>query len=393
MSSSVRVPVAPRIWDWILDIGTSKRLEDADREKIRQWQSRESDSAPTVKQLTALSNKLHVPFGYFFLNQPIDDTPPVFAHRTIASTGIPKPSRDLVDTLTAMESIQDWLRQDCRETGTAALPFVGSFHVDAADARRLSEDIRRILQLDETWFAPEGKVLPTWEAFTLLREHCMSHGITVMLNGIVGDNTHRPLNPQEFRAFALIDVQAPLIFINRRDSEHGMMFSLAHELAHVWSGSDELYNDDTDGHNNVTALEMLCNATAAELLVPRRIFVARWSQYAAVGVEHNTIMEKMREFFPVSDVVIARCARDEKLIGDAEYQSVVEASRRQWAKREKGTRSGGDYYNTKQSRLDHRFVERLAASVSEGRTTYVDAYRLTGTNYQTFPKLLETVGA
>ena len=389
MVASVRVPVNVSIWDWVTRIGFLGSLTPDDHRNIERW--RAGESAPTVNQLSRFSRKLRVPFGYFFLDEPIEDTPPVFAHRTIANVSITKPSRELVDTLTDMQTVQDWVRQDALETGLERLPFVGSCPVGSVDAAMLAQRIRQMLGLSPDWFDRKGRRLPIEEAFALLRKRCEDARVVVMLNGIVGDNTHRPLDAREFRAFALIDEYAPLVFINRTDSHCGQLFSLAHEIAHIWVGVEEIYNDAYHYTSNVP-VEVLCNAVAAELLVPRELFSVRWRRAMNDDADARETVMNLAKEFPASPVVIARRALDGKLISEKMYRNIADESLRRWEQRDAHGSTGGDYYNTKQSRLDHRFAERLAASVSEGRTSYVDAYRLTGSNRKTFPKILESMG-
>ena len=389
MAASVRVPVNASIWDWVTRIGSLKGLSPDDQRNIERWRAGETD--PTVNQLSQFSRKLRIPFGYFFLNEPIEDTPAVFAHRTIANAAIVKPSRDLIDTISDMQAIQDWVRQDALETGLERLPFVGSCPVGRVTVAMLAQKIRQVLGLSLKWFVKNGRSLSAEDAFATLRGCCDNAGVVVMLNGIVGDNTHRPLDAQEFRAFALIDEYAPLIFINRTDSRRGQLFSLAHEIAHIWVGAEEIYNDTYHYASNAP-VEVLCNAVAAELLIPRSLFNERWQDAVRNCIDAPDAVEVLAREFPVSQVVIARRALDGMMISEQEYQSIVDKSRRHWDVQKTSGGSGGNYYNTKQSRLDHRFLERLAASVSEGRTSYEEAYRLTGSNRKTFPKILDSMG-
>lgn len=384
MTSPLTVTIPADILRWILSIGDTARLNDKQQTDVKNWLN--GTGQPTVPKVKELGKKLHVPFGYFFLPRPIDDTPAVFERRTVGSTNKQStPSRDLIDTINEMLALQDWAHEDAKQTGLEPLPFVGSATLQTP-ALQFSANIRKQLNLSEEWYT-EGDLARPAKAFKLLRERVESTGIIVMMNGIVGQNTHRPLNPEEFRAFALTDSRAPLIFINRNDqSEAGRVFSLLHESAHVWLGSEELYNDNGNS-DHVSPTEQLCNQVASELLMPQSKFEAAWEKHD--NLDSDERIKILSKEFPVSFISVALRAYKSKFISRTVFEKIQNDSVSLWRETPHTNSSGGDYYKTKLSRIDSRLLDRIATSIAEGRTTYTEAYRLTKTNRESFPKLLE----
>lgn len=104
-------------------------------------------------------------------------------------------------------------------------------HEGCQDAQSIVDRIRKDLELDTTWYE---KCRNSREAFGFIRGQLETCGVIVMMNGVVGKNTHRALDINEFRAFTMVDEWAPLVFINAADSNGARLFSLLHEAAHIW---------------------------------------------------------------------------------------------------------------------------------------------------------------
>lgn len=222
----------------------------------------------------------------------------------------------------------------------------------------------------------------------MLRNYISDLGVVVMMSGIVGNNTHRTLDTNEFRAFALVDKKAPLIFINSNDSFNGKLFSLLHEFAHICLGENSLFNDRHGSIDKVFATEKICNALAAEILVPEHIFLEKWKKQIREKDEEATIRE-LAKYFKCGYTVLARRAYDQKFIDFQSYQNFARKAVQQYLEKKQTGTGGGDYYNTVASRVDRRFFDLLLGSVLEGRTLYSDAFRLTNTNRSTFSNLAE----
>jgi Zn-dependent peptidase ImmA (M78 family) len=379
---SVRVEVTPSILNWIGNIASFEGVDEKLLSHFYRWKTKEEQ--PTYAQIENLANKIHIPFGYFFLKTPPQENIPIFEFRTVNSAAVPKPSRDLIDTYYQMSAIQNWMRDYLLDQGNEKLPFVGSC-IQEKQIEKIIVSIRKFASIEEDWFLQSAN---TESSFTFLRHQFEKAGIMILKNGIVGQNTHRPLHIEEFRAFTLLDEYAPLIFINTRDSVGGQLFSLVHEIAHIWLGLSSFYNDTSGFTVNITPLETICNAVAAELLVPMKSFIPAWGQYSQCTLHDS--LSKLAQHYKCGEAVIARRALDNHFISNQEYQEIIKQLVRLYQKN-KAKKSGGDYYVTAKSRYGEPLINALDNSISEGKTPYTEAFRLTFTNRATFDSLVTEI--
>ena len=197
------------------------------------------------------------------MKEPPVEHVPIPDFRTVGNEHIGHPSPDLLDTIYICQQRQEWYRDFARSTGESPCPFVGS--ADAADSiETVAERIRRALGFE---VAARGQMRTWEEALRRFIEQADELGVLVMVNGVVGSNNRRKLNPGEFRGFALSDDRAPLVFVNGSDTKSAQMFTLAHELAHIWLGESGLSDVEPVGSPS-SKVEIWCNRMAAEILVP-----------------------------------------------------------------------------------------------------------------------------
>lgn len=327
------------------------------------------DAQPTFKQLEDFARLTHTAFGYFFLAQPPALALPVPDFRTLRDEALAEPSSNLLDTLYLCQQRQEWYRDHARMHGLPALPFVGSASVqDAPEA--VAQRLREVLGLS----AEARRQSPTWaDALRQLIDRADAAGVMVMVSSVVGSNSHRKLDVGEFRGFALADGLAPLIFLNGADSKAAQMFTLAHELAHLWLGATGV-SDVQAGQVPEQHTERWCNQVAAELLMPMRELRAAHQPHAPIPDE----IQRLAREFKVSTLVALRRLFDAGYITQAAlWQHYRDEQERLRALKERSS-GGGDFYRSLGARTSKRFSRAIVASTLEGLTSFPDAFRMLG---------------
>jgi Zn-dependent peptidase ImmA (M78 family) len=330
---------------------------------------------PTLKQLKTFSQKVHLPFGYLLLGEPIVEQFPIPFFRTL-QVGSKKLNLNVYDTILSLQQRQTWISEYLKENDYEQLDFVGKFS-QSDDIKEIVDDIRKTLNLENNW----ASKLSNWtEAKDFLTERVEDIGIFTVFNSIVGSNTHRHINVDECRGFVLVDKYAPFMFINSADSIAAQIFTLAHELAHIWLGKSAGF----DFRQLLPAsdpIELCCDKIAAEFLVPQDLL-------SEALLKTNDI-EDLTRIFKVSQLVIARRLLDQKKISPNDFFKFYEDYRQREFKKKESRRSGGDFYNTERKRLGIRFAHYVYQAVQENKLLVRDAYRLTNLSGNTFHRFMK----
>ncbi len=332
------------------------------------------EKKPTIKQLENFTHKVHVPFGYMFMKEPPSEELPIPFFRTGAAPR-DKVSLNVYHTIQIIKDRQNWLTNYLQESGYSDLDFVGKYN-ENSDYKEIANDIRNALKLQVNWASKHT----TWEqALEYLTLQIEEIGIIINFNGIVENNTRRKISVDECRGFVLVNKKAPFLFINSADAKAAQMFTLIHELAHIWLG-------ESAGFDNKQMLpaddptEFLCDKVAAEFLVPEIFFKEKWNS--------SQNIKYLSRVFKVSPIVIARRALDLELMSKRVFFEFYNNYISAFKNKKENQSPGGNFYATAKKRISLRFASYVNNAVKENNLLYRDAYKLTSLKGNTYEKFI-----
>ena len=339
--------------------------------QIDKWIS--GEDYPTYNQLVELSKRFNIPFGYFFLEKLPERKYPIPHYRTVQN-GEFQPSNELLDTILFAQKIQEWAKDILLEWGQEKLPFCGKYK-NNYDIEKVTRELKRIFEIQDNWANQKS----TWtEALNDLIEKAEEKGIIVLRNGVVGNNTHRKLNVNEFRGFVLYDEIAPVIFINNNDAISAKIFTLIHEVVHILIGQSASF-DLRNLQSAQNEIEHFCDKCTAEFLVPEK-------EIKNVYRDQKSI-DKLARHFKVSQIVILRRLLDTSVITQENFYDKLKEMYEIEIKRP--STGGGDFYHTIPNRLSKRFLYILNRAVRDNIVLFRDALKITRLSAKTYDTLIQ----
>ena len=367
MGQTMRYEVKRDVLLWAIK-ESQKSMNDIELKfsKINEWIS--GDSAPTMKQIESLANFLKIPFGYMFLATPPKTNVMKVEFRSIDNK-LPEVSKNLKDTLLQMNRNQSWMSELRQELGWDKLDIIKNFDIkvnDRANIVEVAKLAKKLLGLEEEWYL---NYTTNEKAYNYLREKLENAGILVMQNGVVGFDTHRRLELNEFRAFMLYDDYAPLIFVNGTDSTAGKIFSLMHEFVHILYQQDDIISESSQVE--IKANERKINQIASEILIPREVIKAKWIELEKK--EELARIDAISKMLKVSSYAVAVKLSDMRIVAD-NIVAVI-ASRFQKIRR---STSGGDFYKNYYAKMSSNFLKSVVSQTESGNLSYTYAFKLLG---------------
>jgi Zn-dependent peptidase ImmA (M78 family) len=278
----------------------------------------------------------------------------------------------VLDTIEECTARQSWYREFADVNDDQPVAFAGSMTV-------FTPVVEAATTLREAWHTTKPERGPQFlEAFKRLTTEAEEQGVLVMVNGVVGSNTRRRLDPMEFRGFALADPVAPVAFVNGSQPKAVQSFVLPYLLAHIGLGESALCDagltdDPTD------TVERWCHRVTLELLAPLDA-VRDAVDPDALGEETlPDELQRLAKELRVSTLVALRRVHDAGFLTREGLAAAYAAEDGRLAEEKKSRSSGGgSFYNTQPVRMSKRFTRALLTSARDGQTPPTDAARMLG---------------
>lgn len=381
----------PSVLSWALS-RSGKTVTDLESSfpKLSEWLSSDTPQTMTMRQAQNFAAKTYTPFSLLFLDESPKEPLPIADMRTVRNQGVGSPSGDLLDTIYHAQRSQDWYRDYAVDNGANPLEFVGSVGMNQEPT-----DVATCIaeKLDFT-FEDRSRFSDTSRAYRHLVDRAEDLGVLVLTNGVVGNNTHRRLNVEEFRGFSLSDNIAPLIFVNGADSPTARIFTLLHELGHIWLGHSALSDVQPDisdsAPGEASTEERWCNQLAGEVLLPTHLIPKLPVPEKSLKYVH--ILARQAK---CSSLVVLHRLYDANVLDWHTFSDLYEKEKEKASEHSAGknTGDGGNFYYTVPLRYSPTFTRAVVVSALEGTTLYRDAFRMLGTRKpETFRELAHQMG-
>ena len=230
-------------------------------DRLKEWEA--GTSQPTIKQAQTLAKAYNRPFALFFLPEIPRDFQPLQDFRKSGSKSLTTSS---IFIIREIQQKQAWISDVYSENQEEKLDFVGRFSIED-DPQSVAKDILDTLKINPALYKTDNPIKEWIDA-------AESNGIFVSRTSFI--HSRLKLDSEELQGFAIADAHAPFVFVNSDDWNAPQLFTLVHELAHIWIAETGISNEvepDLKQKDKFHPVELFCNEVAANALMPKEIIL------------------------------------------------------------------------------------------------------------------------
>ncbi|MFH0768091.1 MAG: ImmA/IrrE family metallo-endopeptidase [Chloroflexota bacterium] len=357
--------------------------------RLEQWE--EGNGSPTYSQLINLAKAYRRPILTFFLSEPPKKEIHILDFRSLGNkeAEIIGSEAELSALIRQTEATQKSVREILQESNKEPLHFVGSISLQA-NPIEVANNIRKTLNYDLT---KQSRIRTPDDLFSFIRNKAQEKGIYVIVQGNLGSH-HTNMGPNVFRGFTLSDKIAPFIAINPNDTKTANVFTLAHELCHLWLGDTGISNWNSlniqDFEPSIKN-EQFCDQVAAEFLVPKVDLLRDWD-LLTIGYEVDIVIKRIARQFKLSPIVIARRLLEFDKISSEDYWEWYNDYHADWlvVKEElkKRKKEPPSYKIRTRTRLGTALINTVMDATREGKISELDASLILNVKVNNFIKIM-----
>jgi Zn-dependent peptidase ImmA (M78 family)/DNA-binding XRE family transcriptional regulator len=330
--------------------------------RLKEWE--EGINQPTIRKAQTLAKMYKRPFALFFLPEVPRDFQPLQDFRKPGSKELTTSS---VFIIREIQQKQSWISDVYEENKEEKRPLVGRFSIKD-NPQQVAVDILETLKVNPGLYRTDNPIKEWIDAAEL-------NGIFVSRTSFI--HSRLKLDSLELQGFAIADPYAPFVFVNSEDWNAPQLFTLVHELAHIWVAETGISNEiesEIKNKDKFHPVELFCNEVAANALMPKEIvlrldsssFKSSKDVFQAakqLGVSSFALLVRVMNLNLISIPVYQKLKKQT----DYDFTEYLKKEEGKKAKqKEKGKRGGPNYFLLQLNRNSRLFTQTVLDSFRGG---------------------------
>lgn len=352
-------------------------------ERLREWEK--GTDKPTIRQAQTLAKAYKRPFAVFFLPEAPRDFQTLQDFR---STGSKSLTTSSIFIIREIQQKQAWISDMNEENEEEKLPFVGRFSIND-NPEIVARDILNTLDINPMNYRTDHPIKEWIHA-------AEAKGVFVSRTSFI--NSYLTLDSEELQGFAISDPYAPFVFVNSDDWNAPQLFTLVHELAHIWIAETGISNDvepEIKNNQKYHPVELFCNEVAANALMPPEFF----DGFDATTFRNAKLLFRTAKLLGVSSFALLIRSFNLNKISNSHYHRLKQEAEDEFAaflqreaekkakQKDKEAPGGPNYYLLQLNRNSRLFTQTVIDSFRGGFIEPTIASQLLNVQVNRFSKL------